>query len=489
MPIKKVLIANRGEIALRIIRTCRKMGIGTVAVYSEVDRYAPYVAAADEAYFIGKAPASESYLNIERILSVAKQAKVDAIHPGYGFLAENADFAQAVQEAGITFIGPSAYSIGLMGDKLAAKKAVSRFNVPLVPGTQEPIEEVEQAKKIAQQIGFPVLIKAAAGGGGKGMRVVYNEEELPMHLERAMSEAQSAFGNPQVFIEKYLQNPKHIEVQILADQHGNVVHLFERECSIQRRHQKVIEEAPSPIMTPELREKITHAAINVAKACDYFNAGTVEFIVDENKNFYFLEMNTRLQVEHPVTEMITGLDLVELQIRIAQGEQLPFSQAEIPLQGHAIELRVYAEDPENQFLPDTGLLKVYRPCKGEGIRVDDGYRQGMQVTPYYDPMLSKLIVHAKTREEAIEKMLYAIEHYEIVGVKNTLSFGAYVMRHPVFKKGIYTTHFVEQYYDSKTLHSELSLEEEEALLLWAAYHYREAQPFEEITTSLWYQKR
>ena len=371
--IKKLLIANRGEIALRVMRSARELGIKTVAVYSEADRQALHVQFADEAVCIGPPPSSESYLRMERIIGAAKETNADAIHPGYGFLSENEAFAKAVINAGLIFVGPPPKAIEIMGSKLAAKNAASKFKVPLVPGTTEPISDISKAKRISKEIGYPILIKASAGGGGKGMRVVNNEEEFSEQMQRAVSEATSAFGDGSVFIEKYVTRPRHIEFQIFGDQHGNVVHLFERECSIQRRHQKVVEEAPSSVLTPELRAKMGEAAINVARSCGYYNAGTVEFILDENKNFYFLEMNTRLQVEHPVTEQITGIDLVKLQIKIAEGEKIPFRQEELKIHGHAVEVRVYAEDPANNFLPDIGTLKTYRRPQGHGIRVDDGF--------------------------------------------------------------------------------------------------------------------
>ena len=362
--IKKLLVANRGEIALRVMRTAREMGIRTVAVYSEADRQALHVRFADEAICIGPPPSSESYLRIEKIIDAAKKTSADAIHPGYGFLSENEKFAREVIKAGLLFVGPPPDAIGIMGSKLAAKKAAEKFKVPLVPGTSEPIRDVAKAKKLSAEIGYPILIKASAGGGGKGMRVVTNEGEFSEQMERAVSEATSAFGDGSVFIEKFVTNPRHIEFQIFGDQHGNVVHLFERECSIQRRHQKVVEEAPSSILTPALRAKMGEAAVNVARSCGYYNAGTVEFIMDEKMNFYFLEMNTRLQVEHPVTEQITGLDLVHLQIRVAEGEKIPFKQEDLRINGHAVEVRVYAEDPANNFLPDIGTLKTYRRPQG-----------------------------------------------------------------------------------------------------------------------------
>jgi len=449
--IKKLLIANRGEIALRIMRSAREMGIKTVAVYSEADRNALHVRFADEAVGIGPPASSQSYLVIQKIIDAAKLVNADAIHPGYGFLSENEDFAAEVKKAGLIFIGPSAASIELMGSKLAAKAAAAKFNVPLVPGTTEPISDIVKAKKIAGEIGYPILIKASAGGGGKGMRVVTSESEFEEQMERAISEATSAFGDGSVFIEKYVTQPRHIEFQIFGDQHGNVVHLFERECSIQRRHQKVIEEAPSSILSSDLREKMGNAAVNVAKAANYYNAGTVEFIVDENKNFYFLEMNTRLQVEHPVTEQITGLDLVKLQIKIAEGEKLPFTQQDLSIRGHAIEVRVYAEDPANNFLPDIGTLMTYKRPQGHGIRVDDGFEQGMNIPFYYDPMIAKMICHDETRELAIQKTIRAIDEYEITGLETTLGFCKFVMNHEAFRSGNFDTKFVEKYFKPEFL--------------------------------------
>lgn len=449
--IKKLLVANRGEIALRVMRSAKEMGIATVAVYSEADRNALHVRFADEAICIGPPASCESYLRIEKIMAAAQQTGADAIHPGYGFLSENEDFARACEQAGIIFVGPSGDSIELMGSKLGAKAAVAKFGVPLVPGTSEPISSIVEAKKIASEIGYPVLIKASAGGGGKGMRIVENEGEFEQQMTRAVSEAVSAFGDGSVFIEKYVTQPRHIEFQIFGDAHGNVVHLFERECSIQRRHQKVIEEAPSSVLTPALRKKMGEAAVNVAKAANYHNAGTVEFIVDAHLNFYFLEMNTRLQVEHPVTEQITGIDLVQLQLRIAQGEKLPFSQEEIHMRGHAVEVRVYAEDPANNFLPDIGILKTYKRPQGHGIRVDDGFEQGMAVPFYYDPMISKMICTAETRDQAIKKMIRAIEDYEITGLETTLGFCKFVMQHEAFRSGQFDTKFIEKYFTPANL--------------------------------------
>jgi acetyl-CoA carboxylase, biotin carboxylase subunit len=458
--ISKILVANRGEIALRVMRSARELGIKTVAVYSDADREALHVRFADEVVHIGKAASAESYLNIGKIIEAAKATGADAIHPGYGFLSENEDFARAVEEAGLVFIGPSADSIELMGSKLAAKAAVARFDVPLVPGTSEPITDISAAKSIAKEIGYPVLIKASAGGGGKGMRVVESESVFEEQMDRAISEATSAFGDGSVFIEKYITRPRHIEFQIFGDKHGNVVHLFERECSIQRRHQKVVEEAPSSVLTPELREQMGNAAVNVARAAKYYGAGTVEFILDETMEFYFLEMNTRLQVEHPVTEEITGLDLVKLQIHIAEGNPLPFTQEKLSFRGHAIEVRVYAEDPSNNFLPDIGTLRTYKRPQGHGVRVDDGFEQGMQIPFYYDPMIAKLVATAGTREAAIQKMLRAIDEFEITGIETTLGFCRFVMEHDAFRSGNFDTRFVENYFKPEVLSRTTTTEEE-----------------------------
>lgn len=457
----KLLVANRGEIALRIMKTAQKMGLKTVAVFSEADRDAPHVKFADQAVCIGKAPSSESYLLGDKIIEVSKKLAVDAIHPGYGFLSENASFAQKVQNAGLIFIGPKPKAIEIMGSKLAAKDAVKKYDIPLVPGIDEAIEDVDKAKRIAKEIGFPILIKASAGGGGKGMRVVECEEDLAEQMQRAISEAKSAFGDGSVFIEKYVGSPRHIEIQILADTHGHTVHLFERECSVQRRHQKVVEEAPSVVLTPEIRQEMGQAAIRVAQACDYVGAGTVEFLLDKNKNFYFLEMNTRLQVEHPVTELISGIDLVEQQIKVASGEKLSFSQEDIKINGHALELRIYAEDSYNNFLPSVGKLTKYNLPQGKGIRVDNGFEQGMQIPIYYDPMLAKLVTYGKNRAEAIQLMIEAIENYEIEGIETTLPFGKFVCEHEAFRSGNFDTHFVKKYYSPEKLEAEI---EEEARL-------------------------
>ncbi len=448
---KKVLIANRGEIALRIMRSLKKMGVESVAVYSEADQNSPFVSYADHAFLIGPPPSSESYLNGDKIIQIAKENNCDGIHPGYGFLSENAVFAENVTKAGIKFIGPSPHSIRIMGSKLDAKEAVKNYNIPMVPGTEQAITDIPEAKKIAATITYPILIKASAGGGGKGMRIVESEDEFVSQMERAISEAESAFGDGSVFIEKYVSSPRHIEIQVLCDAHGNAIHLFERECSVQRRHQKVVEEAPSTVMDATLREKMGDAAIKVAKSCNYEGVGTVEFLLDENKNFYFLEMNTRLQVEHPVTEMISGVDLVEQQIKVARGEKLTIAQSDLKINGHALELRVYAEDPENNFLPSIGEMLIYETPKGDGVRVDDSFTQGMQIPIYYDPMIAKLIVHAPTRELAIQKMRKAIRSYNIVGIKTTLGFGDFVMNSEAFITGDYDTHFVKKYFTKEEI--------------------------------------
>ena len=470
---KKVLVANRGEIAVRIIKTLKEMGIISVAVYSEADRESLHVKKADEAYLLGPAPSNQSYLLGDKIIDLALANGVDGIHPGYGFLSENAEFATKVTNAGIEFIGPKPKSMSLMGDKLAAKETVGKYDIPMVPGTDSALTDIDEGIKIAKTIGFPILIKASAGGGGKGMRIVEREEDFREQLKMAINEATSAFGNGAVFIEKYITSPRHIEIQILADKHGNIVYLNERECSIQRRHQKVIEEAPSAIVTPEIRKKLGEAAVYVAKSCDYVGAGTVEFLMDENLNFYFLEMNTRLQVEHPVTEFITGMDLVEEQIRIARGEKLRYSQKDIPLEGHSIELRVYAEDPENNFLPSIGTLETYIEPKGKNIRVDSGFEQGMSIPIYYDPMLSKLIVYGKDRNNAINLMLKAIRQYKIKGVKTTLDFGEFVMKHSAFTSGDFDTNFVKKYYTKEAI-KENNKEEATVASLFAIKMYTDS---------------
>jgi propionyl-CoA carboxylase alpha chain len=448
---KKILVANRGEIAIRVMKTAQKMGIKTVAVYSTIDRNSPHVKFADEAVWIGESPSNQSYLLGDKIIEVAKSLHVDAIHPGYGFLSENADFAEEVEKNNLIFIGPKSKAIRMMGSKLAAKEAVMHYNIPMVPGVDHAIIDINEAKKTANAIGFPILIKASAGGGGKGMRIVEKETDFESQMDRAISEATAAFGDGSVFIEKYVTSPRHIEIQIMADSHGNILYFFERECSIQRRHQKVVEEAPSSVLTPELRKKMGEAAVLVAKSCDYLGAGTVEFLLDDKHNFYFLEMNTRLQVEHPVTELISGVDLVELQIKVARGEALPMKQEDLVIRGHAMELRVYAEDPTNDFLPSVGHLEVYQLPTGEGVRVDNGFEQGMDIPIYYDPMLSKLITYGKTREESIQLILKAIGNYKIEGVQTTLPFGKFVFEHEAFRSGNFDTHFVKKYYDAAML--------------------------------------
>lgn len=440
--IKKVLIANRGEIAVRIIRTCREMGMRTVAVYSDADRTMPHVLMADEAYRIGSPPSSESYLVIDKIISVARSSQTDAIHPGYGFLSERAEFAERVAREGLIFIGPNADSIRAMGDKTAARKLVTQANVPTVPGTPEAIDREEEAREFCARVGFPALIKAAAGGGGKGMRIVQKTEELSSALQAARSEAEKAFGDSRVYLEKYLESPRHIEFQILADRFGNTIHLGERECSIQRRHQKLIEETPSVIVDDSMRERMGETAVTAAKACGYENAGTIEFLIDKNRNFYFLEMNTRLQVEHPVTEFRTGIDLVAAQLRIAMGEKLPWTQSDIDFRGHALECRLCAEDPENNYLPSTGTISHLTPAMGFGVRDDRGIEEGNDVSVYYDPLLAKLICWGSTRTEAIIRMKRALLEYKLLGVKTNIPLHLFVLSHPDFVQGNFDTHFL-----------------------------------------------
>ncbi len=483
---QKILVANRGEIALRIMRTIHKMGIQSVAVFSEADRNSPHVSYADEAVCLGAAPSGESYLNGDKIISFAKELGVDGIHPGYGFLSENATFAQQVEDAGIIFIGPGPEAMRIMGSKLAAKECVKQYNIPMVPGIDKAIDNIIFAKETARQIGYPILIKASAGGGGKGMRVVEKEADFEEQMERATSEAKAAFGDGAVFIEKYVSSPRHIEIQVLADKYGNTVHLFERECSIQRRHQKVVEESPSAILTPELRKKMGEAAVMVAKSCNYTSTGTVEFLMDNELNFYFLEMNTRLQVEHPVTEMITGIDLVEEQIKIARGEALSFKQDDLTINGHALELRVYAEDPLNNFLPSIGTLIKYIKPQGEGVRVDDGYEEGMTIPIYYDPMIAKLVTHGNNRTEAIQKMKQAINDYKIEGVATTLPFGSFVLKQEAFISGKFDTHFVKNYYRPEKIHATQKSNAELAAIIALKYWMEEqkiTQPVENKSTS------
>ncbi len=440
--IQKVLVANRGEIAVRIIRTCREMDIATVAVYSAADRKSMHVRYANEAYFIGPAPSAESYLNIDKILEVARISGADAIHPGYGFLSENAEFAKRVTEAGLIFIGPTPDAITSMGDKMTARRIMIEAGVNVVPGTKEKLTDTDQLLRVATEIGFPLMIKASSGGGGKGMRLVRSSNELVSSYQMARSEALSAFGDDTVYIEKYIESPHHIEFQVLADTHDNVVHLFERECSVQRRHQKVVEETPSPIMTPQLRAEMGRQAVAAARSVNYVGAGTVEFLVDDQQNFYFLEMNTRLQVEHPITERITGVDLVRQQIKIANGFPIDFSQDDLSIAGHAIECRIYAEDPENNFMPSPGVVKHITEPLGFGVRTDGYVYEGYEIPIYYDPMISKLIVWGQTRDEAIQRMKRTLNEYKITGVKTSIPFLKRIMETPDFTQGTYNTHFI-----------------------------------------------
>jgi len=441
---KKILIANRGEIAVRVMRACREMGIASVAVFSDVDRASLHVLKADEAYAIGPAAAAESYLNFGKILHVAKQSGSDAIHPGYGFLSENAKFAQACADAGVKFIGPMPGAMEAMGSKTRARQAMERAGVPFVPGTARGLDSAEQARQVAAEIGYPVMLKAAAGGGGKGMRLVHQPEELASALESAKSEAQRAFGDGEVYIEKAIVNPRHIEMQILADEHGSTVYLGERECSIQRRHQKVLEESPSIVVDADMRRRMGEVAVRVAKAAGYTNAGTVEFLVDQEKNFYFLEMNTRLQVEHPVTELITGLDLVHLQIRIAAGEKLPFKQEDVALRGHAIECRIYAEDPDNNYFPSPGKITLLMAPAGPGIRRDSGMYEGWTVPVEYDPLLAKLIGYGSDRTQAISRLVRAMHEYFVGGIKTNISLFQRILRDPDFVAGRIDTGYLDR---------------------------------------------
>jgi acetyl-CoA carboxylase biotin carboxylase subunit len=463
--IKKILVANRGEIAIRVMRTAKEMGIKTVAVFSEADRNALHVRYSDEAVCIGAPPSNQSYLLGDKIIAVAKNLGVDAIHPGYGFLSENAGFSKAVKDAGMIFIGPSAESINSMGSKIAAKETAKKYNVPLVPGTENAVLTSADALKIAKEIGFPILIKASAGGGGKGMRAVYKEEELVEQYEMAKSEAKNSFGDDAVMIEKYVTAPRHIEIQVLCDNHGNGVYLFERECSIQRRHQKLVEEAPSACLTPAIRKEMGECAVRLALSSNYSGAGTVEFLVDDKLNFYFLELNTRLQVEHPVSEIICDKDLVAEQIKVAMDLPLSFKQEDLKINGHSIELRVCAEDPMNNFLPDIGRLVRYEKPNGTGVRVDDAYEEGMDIPIYYDPMIAKLIVHAPTRNEAIERLCRAIDEYKITGIQTTLQFGKWVVQHEDFRTGNLTTHFIDKNFKPEYLKTETAEEANIAALV------------------------
>jgi acetyl-CoA carboxylase, biotin carboxylase subunit len=441
---KKILIANRGEIAVRIIRACREMGIATVSVYSDVDRAALHVRKSDEAYLIGPAPAAESYLRMDKILDVAKRSGAEAIHPGYGFLSENAKFAEACSDAGVKFIGPTPQSMKLMGSKTSARQQMERAGVPFVPGTSRGLTSPKEGEEVAERIGYPVMLKAAAGGGGKGMRLVRTRQELRAGLESARSEAQNSFGDSEVYIEKAILNPRHIEMQVLADEHGNTVWLGERECSIQRRHQKVLEEAPSPIVGPDMRRRMGEVAVKVAQAASYTNAGTVEFLVDQQKEFYFLEMNTRLQVEHPVTELTTGFDLVHLQIRIAAGEKLPFAQADVGIRGHAIECRIYAEDPDNNFFPSPGKITVLLQPSGPGIRRDSGMYEGWNVPMDYDPLLAKLIGFGTDRQQAIMRLQRALYEYFVAGIKTNISLFQRILGDADFQAAKLDTGFLDR---------------------------------------------
>ncbi|MDP6853505.1 MAG: acetyl-CoA carboxylase biotin carboxylase subunit [Candidatus Marinimicrobia bacterium] len=459
---QKVFIANRGEIAVRVIRSCREMGIQTVAIYSDADRTAPHVLKADEAYCVGPPPSTQSYLNEEAIFKALDISKADAVHPGYGFLSENAEFAKAIQNKGITWIGPSAEVITIMGDKMAARNLAIESDVPVVPGTTEPVKDISDAKKVAGDMGYPVLIKAAGGGGGKGMRIIHSETELENSMERAQSEAEKAFSDNRVYLEKYLEDPHHIEIQVFADDHGNVVSLGERECSIQRRYQKIIEETPSPFIDETLRHSLAQAALKITKACNYVGAGTVEFLVDTHKNYYFLEMNTRLQVEHPITEMVTDVDLVQEQIRVAAGEKLSLEQGDISPKGAAIECRIYAEDGFSNFTPSTGIITEMTLPQGLGVRMDEGVHAGQEITPYYDPLLGKLITWGKDRSTALSRMIRALNELHIAGIETSIPFCLMVFRHPAIQEGKYSTHTLDTIKDEVL--SELTIHKEDRLL-------------------------
>jgi acetyl-CoA carboxylase biotin carboxylase subunit len=471
---KRILIANRGEIAVRVMRSSREMGIETVAVYHEVDKESLFVNYADFAYRLSGDTPKSAYLDMEQIIAIALKSGAEAIHPGYGFLSERAEFAKKVTEAGIKFIGPRAESIEMMGSKTKAREIMIDAGVPVVPGTKEKIVDIERAKDIAIQLGFPILLKAAAGGGGKGMRKVFESSDLGPSFEAAQREALKAFGDDAVYLEKFIESPKHIEIQVLADEHGNCIYLGERDCSIQRRHQKVIEEAPSSVLDENLRAKMGAVAVNAARACGYHNAGTIEFLLDKDKNFYFLEMNTRLQVEHPVTEMVTGINLVKEQLKIAWGEKLAYTQDDIKINGYAIECRIYAEDPFNNFMPDTGVISYHRQPAGYGVRVDSGVESGSEVTIHFDPMLSKLITYGKDRLEAISRMEMALRNYRIKGVRTVIPFLLAVMQHPEFRYGWFDTGFIEHSFDFESL-EKMKVEHEEIVAAIAAYGLRITQ--------------
>jgi acetyl-CoA carboxylase biotin carboxylase subunit len=483
--LKKVLVANRGEIAVRIIKACQELGINTVAIYSDVDKKAPHVQLADETISLGDPTPIQSYLNITRIIKLAHEVGAEAIHPGYGFLAENPDFANSCNDIGIKFIGPSFKVISLMGDKIEAKKIMEKAGVPVIPGYHGVKQDNKSLIEEGKKIGFPLLVKAAAGGGGKGMRIVHSADKLKEAIDSSKRESKSAFGDDTVFLEKYLDKPRHVEFQILADEHGNIIHLFERECSIQRRHQKIIEETPSPVMNTKLRKKMGESAVAAAKAVGYTNAGTVEFMIDKNLNFYFMEMNTRLQVEHPITEMTTGIDLAKWQLKIASGEKLIIKQEDLIQRGHAIECRIYAEDPNKGFLPSIGTLERVEAPTGPNIRNDSGIYAGMKITPYYDPMLAKIITYAETREENINKMIWALSHYAIMGVTTNISFLKKVLEHEEFRKGNITTHFIDNYFkDQIEVKDRLPVDAIIALAVYDCLHkksqeivrYKEADP-------------
>ncbi len=486
---KKVLIANRGEIAVRIIRACRDMGIGTVGVYSEADRGALHVRMADAAYAIGPAPSRESYLVIEKIISAAKSAGADAIHPGYGFLAENALFSKACDEAGITFIGPSPESIALMGSKIEARRAAAQFGVESVPGTLDPIASDAEARKVASSVGYPIMLKASGGGGGKGLRKVQSDSELESALRNTRSEAMAAFGDDTIYIEKFVERPRHVEIQVLADRHGNAIYIGERDCTIQRRHQKVIEECPSPVVTPDLRRRMGEAALKVVRAANYYNAGTVEFLVDRNLAFYFLEMNTRLQVEHPVTELVTGIDLVKLQIAIAAGERLPITQEQVVLSGAAVECRIYAEDPDNNFFPSPGKIVRLRTPSGPGIRDDTGVYEGWTVPIDYDPMISKLAAWAPTREEAIARMQRALREYQIEGIKSNIAFFREILRQPDFMTGDFDTGFIDGWLKGRSSRAGMPEANQHLAAIAAAFFHSQRLPAPaqgaQVPESLW----